>query len=323
MNNQLSPIVSVVMPTYNRADLLPDVIASVLDQDYGDLELLIVDDGSIDSTEQVITVLQDKDHRLRYKKLPENKGIGYARQAGLEQVYGKYVALADSDDTWRTGKLRKQVDTLENHPEIDILFADFWNINHITNLEGSGIERASAGMRFLSKRRLEEGLWLIESGFEEGILRDDFVAAPTLLIRHSIFKKVGGFNPTLMAVDHEFNFRAAALGASYAYHSCPMIDRHIYPSSNTRQGVRTILEVLEALCACRHVCESAGRKDLVILIDMAFQRNYISLMDAYSKAGNHKQVWHSYRKVVSYGFSMRDFVYFLVYWGGAGFKSFV
>ena len=131
MDTSSPPTVSVVMPTYNRADLLPRTIASILSQDYDDLELLIVDDGSSDNTTEVIREIQEQDSRLRYLQLPENRGIGFAREAGLQHLSGKYIALADSDDLWLPGKLKAQVNVLEKHTRIGILFGDFWNIDYV------------------------------------------------------------------------------------------------------------------------------------------------------------------------------------------------
>jgi glycosyltransferase involved in cell wall biosynthesis len=311
------------MPTYNRAHLLPDVIASILDQDYQDLELLIVDDCSTDQTEQVIHALQERDGRLRYYKLSENMGVGFARQAGLENVSGKYIALADSDDTWMAGKLKAQVGVLDVHPEIDILFGDYLDISHITNQEVSGFKHTASGMQFLITKPFQDHLYVIESGVDTGILVADFIAVPTMVIRSNIFKKIGGFNEKLpAAADLEFGFRAAALGARFAFLDYPLIHRHVYSDSRTANSIRSAGMVIQAYGVARDLCLTIHRDDLAVHVDHALQGNYFNLMYAYGKAGNRRLVWNSYRKVVSYGFSMRDFAYFLAFWSGPGFISF-
>ena len=139
MVNASAPTVSIVMPTYNRADLLPRSIASILSQDFDDLQLLIVDDGSTDNTASVVKEIQNQDSRVRYLRLPENRGIGYARNAGLQHVTGKYIGLADSDDLWLPGKLKTQVEIMEQHPEIEVLFGDFWDIDHLKGTKVSTV----------------------------------------------------------------------------------------------------------------------------------------------------------------------------------------
>jgi glycosyltransferase involved in cell wall biosynthesis len=323
MNKVSSPIVSVVMPTYNRAHLLPDVIASILNQDYRDLELLVVDDGSTDQTEQVIHARQELDGRLRYLKLSENKGIGFARQAGLENVSGKYIAMADSDDTWMAGRLRTQVEVLEVCPEIDILFGDYLDINHITNQVVSGFKHTGCGMKLLKTKPVQNHLCLIESGVDLGILVADFIAVPTMVIRSTIFDKTGGFNVDLPgAADLEFGFRVAAMGAKFAYLDYPLIRRHIYRDSQTSNAIESLDSVLRSLRVCRDLCGSIHRDDLVDHVDRALQRTYFTLMYNHGKASNRSEVWNSYKKNVAYGFSIRDFVYFLAFWGGPGVLSF-
>ncbi|WP_309607216.1 glycosyltransferase family 2 protein [Phenylobacterium sp.] len=100
-------LVTVVLPTYNRARTLPRAIASVLNQDYRNLELLIVDDASSDDTAQVVAAISDP--RVRYLPLPRNGGASHARNAGLAQARGAFIAFQDSDDEWLAGKLEKQV----------------------------------------------------------------------------------------------------------------------------------------------------------------------------------------------------------------------
>ena len=89
--------VSVILPTFNRAALLARSINSVLAQTFGDFELIVVDDGSQDATETVVRDFADE--RIYYLRLPCNVGLPAARNAGLAQTRGAFVAFQDSDDT--------------------------------------------------------------------------------------------------------------------------------------------------------------------------------------------------------------------------------
>ena len=108
----LKPNISVVIPTYNRADILPRTIDSVLKQTYQNLELIIVDDGSTDGTDALVESIDDD--RIRFIPLGENQGGGYARNQGIQAALGKYVALLDSDDEWLPEKLALQISLLES-----------------------------------------------------------------------------------------------------------------------------------------------------------------------------------------------------------------
>jgi len=317
MNNISAPTVSVVMPTYNRADLLPRTIPSILSQDFGDFELLIVDDGSTDNTADVIRKIQERDPRLRYFKLPENQGIGFAREAGRQHVSSKYIALADSDDLWLPGKLKAQVEVLENHPAIDILFGDFWNIDYVRGIEASGFAETQKGMKHLVTRPLDDDLWLVESGVETGILRSNFIPAPTMVLRMDVFKKVGGFNTTLSTpVDFEFGWRAAVLGAQYAYINRPLIERYRYQSSVTARIIDSSLQMLGCLEICRRTCETAQRPELISYIRAAEHRMWCIMIWEYTDMSQRAEVWRAYRESLRHGFSLRTFAFFVLGMGG-------
>ena len=95
--------VSIILPTYNRADKLGDAIGSVLAQNYETFELLVIDDGSTDQTETLINSYEDK--RVRYYRMEKNSGQSKARNVGMQMAKYDYLAFEDSDDLWRQGKL--------------------------------------------------------------------------------------------------------------------------------------------------------------------------------------------------------------------------
>ena len=106
------PTVSVVLPTYNRALVLTRAIDSVLAQTYDDFEVVIVDDCSTDETAEVVKKYDDE--RIRYIQHDKNQGACAARNTGIKQSNGQYVAFLDSDDEWDPTKLAKQVACMEN-----------------------------------------------------------------------------------------------------------------------------------------------------------------------------------------------------------------
>lgn len=111
-------MVSVIIPTYNRAKVLSESIRSVLDQTCSDLELLVIDDGSTDNTDDLIRSFSDK--RLVYLK-QLHQGACAARNLGIEKSRGDYVAFNDSDDIWEKNKLQKQLDFLQKQ-QADLVY---------------------------------------------------------------------------------------------------------------------------------------------------------------------------------------------------------
>lgn len=101
------PLVSVIIPTYNRAHLISRSIQSVLNQTFKDIELIVVDDGSKDNTDEIIQAIDDP--RVIYLKHQTNRGVSAARNTGIKAARGEFIAFQDSDDEWLPNKLEKQL----------------------------------------------------------------------------------------------------------------------------------------------------------------------------------------------------------------------
>ena len=114
--------VSVIIPTYNREKTISRCIDSVLKQTYKNIEIVIIDDCSNDNTEQIILNLSNNNDKIKYYKLPNNKGACYARNYGIRKSTGDYIALLDSDDEWYAKKIEKQVTFLEENQHVDMVY---------------------------------------------------------------------------------------------------------------------------------------------------------------------------------------------------------
>lgn len=120
------PVVSVVMPTYNRADLVQRAIRSVLSQTFEDFELIIVDDGSTDDTANVLQKFARLDKRIRLLKNDTNKGISYSRNKGQQAARGQYIFILDSDDQALPLTLERLINVMEKNPQLDAVSGGFY-----------------------------------------------------------------------------------------------------------------------------------------------------------------------------------------------------
>ena len=102
-------MISVITPVYNAEEFLKETIDSVLSQTYENLEYILVDDCSSDNSPEIIKHYTETDSRVKYIKLKENSGAAVARNTGLENAAGRYIAFIDSDDVWYEDKLEKQI----------------------------------------------------------------------------------------------------------------------------------------------------------------------------------------------------------------------
>lgn len=109
----MKKLVSIIIPSYNRAKTIERSINSILKQTYENIEIIVVDDYSNDNTEEIVKKMQDK--RISYYKLEKNSGACFARNYGINKAKGEYIAFQDSDDEWKDNKLEKQVEVLEKN----------------------------------------------------------------------------------------------------------------------------------------------------------------------------------------------------------------
>lgn len=177
--NHTAPLVSVIIPTFNRNGMLKDAVDSVLEQDYGNTELIVVDDGSTDTTIQMLSAYQDRLRLLRQ----ENRGVSAARNAGIRAAAGTLIALLDSDDLWLPGKLRAQVDYFDAHPEALICQTEeIWIRNGV---------RVNPG-----KRHRKEAGDIFERSLELCL-----VSPSAVMMRKSLLDEVGLFDERLPACE--------------------------------------------------------------------------------------------------------------------------
>jgi glycosyltransferase involved in cell wall biosynthesis len=119
---QESALVSVIIPTYNRAHLIGETLQSVLSQTYSHWELLIIDDGSTDKTQSAIAKYADS--RIHYFRFEHSGFIGKIKNYGIRKSKGDLIAFLDSDDIWRADKLEFQVALFDKHPEAAFIFSN-------------------------------------------------------------------------------------------------------------------------------------------------------------------------------------------------------
>lgn len=177
-------MVSVILCTYNREKTICEAVDSILAQTYRDFELLIVDDGSTDGTRALLE--EYRDERMKCIYLPENSYYCYAANIGIEQVSGKYVAFATSDDVWMPEKLEKQVRYLEEHPKCGAVFSKVALIGK----EGERVEKEYPEiMKMFEQDNRSRTEWM-HRFLEEG----NCLSHPASIVRKSILDNIGGYN---------------------------------------------------------------------------------------------------------------------------------
>jgi glycosyltransferase involved in cell wall biosynthesis len=188
------PLVSVVIPTYNRVLLVQKAIASILAQTYNNWELIVVDDGSTDGTSKIIRSMTDA--RISVVELPHSGHIGYVRNTGVRAGKGEWVAFLDSDDVWMPNKLEIQFYALKKSGA-RWCYGNFELMNEFghTIPAKAGIYRPMSG-------------WIIK----QLLTTEASVTMCSVMVQRSLFEEIGGFSidsRLLYRGDYELGLRLA------------------------------------------------------------------------------------------------------------------
>ena len=183
------PLVSVVIPTFNRWPLVAEAVNSVLAQSYRDFEVIVVDDGSTDATASQLAKLAS---RLKLF-VTERRGVSAARNFGVSQSRGHYIAFLDSDDLWLRRKLERQTRFMDEHPEFHICQTDEIWIRKGVRVNPRAIHQKTSGDIF--KRSLELCL----------------VSPSAVMMTRALFDRTGGFDEAFpVCEDYELWLRISA-----------------------------------------------------------------------------------------------------------------
>lgn len=210
-----SPKVSINLCCYNSEINLRETLDSIVNQTYKDWELIIINDGSSDSTESIIYEYLNQGFQITYY-YQENKGLGYSRNKAMKRSQGEYIAFIDHDDIWMTEKLAKQVPLFQD-PEVGLVFCDTVYFNDRGDEE-----------RLYSRRKYATG-----SCFE-ALLIDYFLAMPSVVIRSSVLADMEEwFDPRFYMNEEADLFIRIAHKWKLAMVDAPLAKWRMHPASLT------------------------------------------------------------------------------------------
>lgn len=289
---QMNKMVSVVIPTHNRADLLPRAIESVLNQTYSNLEVIVVSDGSIDNTEEVIKKYSIKDSRVRFIAYSPARGGNVARNTGIEASQGDYIAFLDDDDEWLPRKLEKQVEVLDRDDKIGLVYTGVHIIYVNENAEYNSLSKEQGNL----KKR---------------ILIDNCVGTTsTVILRKSVLKKSGTFDDKLNALqDFDLWIRVAQY-SNIGVVPEPMINYYNY------LGKKQVSAVTQKyIDAFAYINEKYVLEMETLSEDEKYQKqveeNFL-LANKAMRNGESKTARKYLKKILKHGFSKKAFVYYIL-----------
>lgn len=179
--------VSIILPTYNRAYSIRRSIESILRQTYSRWELLVIDDGSTDHTEEIVAEIAASDSRVLYRRQACNGGVAAARNEGIRQARYEYIAFQDSDDVWKEDKLERQMQVFADRPQVGMVYCAF-----------EGEKQDGTRICFPDNSVGTENL---QGNMYRLLLQRNVIDAPTAVIYKECLDRVGGFDETLTCLE--------------------------------------------------------------------------------------------------------------------------
>lgn len=253
--------VAVVVPTFNRAELLRQTVEAILAQSHRPAEVVVVDDGGTDHTERVVTEFGPP---VKYVRVP-NGGPSVARNAGVTATSAGWIALCDDDDLWRPNYLARMAAASARFPQAHFLFSDFTFVKDGTWTGESKFATAPPGY-WDGDVEVNGPFRLLRDSMVARSLRWQTVFVSCMVFRRSLFDRLGGYDPAfsrLGAEDWEFTLRAVAGGPVVAVAE-QLVGIRKHPGS-VSTGVLKVLEGEVAILkhALAHHPAAAGHRELI------------------------------------------------------------
>jgi glycosyltransferase involved in cell wall biosynthesis len=229
------PKVSVCIPTYNRVNLLPVAIESVLQQTYPDLELIVCDDGSQDETPAMMSQLTDS--RIRYIRHPQNIGKSNNMRSGFEAATGEYFIKFDDDDRLTPEFLARTCAILDSDPSIDFVGTDHWviDINSVRDERQTELNSRRWG-------RAELPAGVVENLLEVVFVKQSFQIGATLFRRQAL-QEVGFMRPNLQNCEDNDLFVRLALAGKKGYYLPELLMEYRFHAE--QQGINRAIPYLK------------------------------------------------------------------------------
>lgn len=254
--------ISVIIPTYNSADYISKAVDSVLNQTHQDFEIIIIDDGSTDNTQQVIESYND--NRIIYIK-QKNAGPAEARNNGLKRAKGEYVAFLDADDKWVPDKLQLQIEAFKLNPSVSMVYSKLEILNK--NNETDEIH---------SFKNYPNNLELLKY-----LVFNHIAIVPAVMIKKSYIDQVGFFNPELYTgEDWDFWLRLASKSNFY-YIDKTLVLRYRPKTSITYSTDYSVTEQCHKTVMDRFFAIENLDKKILMLKNQAYSFIYFDISSLY------------------------------------------
>jgi glycosyltransferase involved in cell wall biosynthesis len=252
----MTPLISILLPVYNAASFIKECIQSIQNQSFTDFETIIVDDGSKDETNEIISKLVQNDHRFKRFSFSENRGIVSALNYGLEKCRGIWIARMDADDIMHPDRLSKQLAFMKQHQDIDIQGAQVQLIRDDASITEGQHNYINWGNQLTRDFEIKQE-----------IFAESPIIHPTFFISRSYYKKLGFYQDNPWVEDYDFLLRAYIQGAKFGKIPEKLLIKRDHPQRVVRNDIRCKRKAMFAIKAHyfkKCVWFKPGKKIMVI-----------------------------------------------------------
>lgn len=283
------PLISVVMPAYNHEAYVAEAIRSVLAQTIQDIELIIVNDGSADSTEKV--VLEFDDARIRYFS-QSNQGAHHALNRGISLAQGQYIAIINSDDAYIANRLEIMLDALQrNH--LDFVISDINLIN-----EHSEIIKDSSHWWLTWYEDLKQKFQQAPSPVAALLAGNYAISSSNFFLKASLAKKIGGFRPFRYILDYDYVFRGSLMNPSaFAFLLNQKLLNYRLHSHNTILENRLLANIETRYFLKKAISKCFGSELSTPVAYLSKVDNYIKKIQSAHFSGQFHSLQHQYHQL--------------------------
>jgi glycosyltransferase involved in cell wall biosynthesis len=298
----MSPLVSIIIPVYNGEKFIKETLESIFEQTFQDFEIIIVDDGSIDGTRNILEQYAGKVTYI----FQENSGPSRARNTAIKIAKGKYVAFLDGDDLWTPNKLELQIGYMESHPYIGMVFADMMTFNE------SGVIQASY-LKSIKRKNFYSILLAEQHELKDPfsmLLYANFIPTGTVIIRKVCMDDIGFFDENISSVEDLDMWMRTSIFCKVGFVPCVLKKKRDHEGNISK-------DLYKATVSAIYVREKIRRDfpDHAARYRKGFDER---LSEAYFEKGywnfsrsNTKEARAAFMRAMAYKFNIKSIIYFL------------
>lgn len=300
---------SIIIPAYNAEHYIEKTINSILHQDYSDYEVIVVNDGSTDSTEDKVRALAQRHPKVKCITLPNSGGPAKPRNVGIDYAKGEYIFIFDADDLMLPGKLQRSIACLDASPAADLLFTNFSTIDAEDNILNENFLDDYDSLWNLIPG-LSNDCAVIESAkIHPALIRVNFIGTSSVVLRKSSLDAADKFDESLRNSDDRLFWMLFSMNHNFVFLNHILHQYRILPGSISNQGF--IRRGPSKIRALKQVMNRVSDHALKMELSRQISNDYATLAYSFKKNSDYKNQQNSAWESIKYSFNGKALKLFL------------